>query len=67
MPNLAVIDVDGFLAFKASDDGHDPYIAHDDGTVPAVNRKWFETESYARWLRQHVGADVFLTQGADFD
>ena len=50
----AVIDSEGFLAFKASADGLDPYVPdEDDGTVPALHGKWYEAERFARWLRRH--------------
>jgi hypothetical protein len=50
----AVIDSEGFLAFKASKDGLDPYVPdEDDGTVPALYGKWYEAERFARWLRRH--------------
>lgn len=50
---LAVIDREGFLAFRASEDGFDPYVPDEDGTVPALSGKWYEAERVARWLRQH--------------
>ncbi|OPZ44979.1 MAG: hypothetical protein BWY93_00131 [Euryarchaeota archaeon ADurb.BinA087] len=49
----AVIDCDGFLSFKASADGHDPYVPFDDGTVPAMYGKWYEAESIAEWVKQY--------------
>jgi hypothetical protein len=50
----AVIDSEGFLAFKASEDGLDPYVAHEeDRTVPALYGKWYEAERFARWLSRH--------------
>jgi len=50
----AVLDSGGFLAFKASKDGHDPYVPdEEDGTVPALYGKWSEAESIAEWLRLH--------------
>jgi hypothetical protein len=49
-----VIDSEGFLAFKASEDGLDPYVPdEDDGTVPALYGKWYDAELIARWLRRH--------------
>lgn len=50
----AVLDSDGFLAFKASEDGGDPYVPdEEEGTVPALYGKWHEAERIAWWLRQH--------------
>jgi hypothetical protein len=50
----AVVDSGGFLAFKASEDGLDPYVPDDeDGTVPALYGKWYEAERIAAWLKQH--------------
>jgi len=60
MPDLqfflerAILDTEGFLRFKASDDDLDPYVPDEmDGTVPALSGKWYECESIAKWLRQH--------------
>ena len=53
----AIIDSAGFLCFKASEDGHDPYVPdEDDGTVPALYGKWYETEIIANWLKQYSEA-----------
>ena len=50
----AKIDSEGFLAFKASDDGLDTYDPDEtDGTVPALAGKWYEAEYVARWLKRH--------------
>ena len=50
----ATIDSGGFLSFKASEDGNDPYDPdEDDGTVPALYGKWYEAEVIADWLKQH--------------
>ncbi len=49
----AVLDSDGFLTFKASPDGHDPYVPDKEGTVPALFGKWYEDERIAKWLRRH--------------
>jgi hypothetical protein len=50
----AVLDSGGFLTFKASKDGHNPYVPdEEDGTVPALYGKWSDAESIARWLRLH--------------
>lgn len=44
-----VIDREGFLAFKASDDGLNPYIPdEEDGTVPALYGKWYGAEALPR-------------------
>jgi hypothetical protein len=48
-----VIDSEGFLAFKASEDGCDPYVPDDEGTVPALFGKWYGSGQIARWLRKH--------------
>jgi hypothetical protein len=51
---LAAIDSEGFLAFKASKDGLDPYVpCEGDGTVPALYGKWYEATRIACWLRRH--------------
>src|ERR1019366_898917 len=49
----AVLDTEGFLSFKASENGYDPYVPDEDGTVPALSGKWYEDKSIAKWLRQH--------------
>lgn len=50
----AVIDSEGFLAFKTSKDESDPYVPDaDDGSVPALYGKWYEAEHIARWLKRH--------------
>ncbi|MFA5055813.1 MAG: hypothetical protein WC562_06550 [Dehalococcoidia bacterium] len=50
----AVLNSDGFLVFKSSDDGLDPYVPDtDDGTVPALYGKWHEAEQIAGWLKQY--------------
>jgi hypothetical protein len=50
----AVIDCDGFLQFKASKDGRDPYVPkEDDSTEPAVYGKWYDDERIAHWLKRH--------------
>jgi hypothetical protein len=48
-----VIDSAGFLAFKAGEDGCDPYVPDDEGTVPALFGKWYGSEQIARWLKKH--------------
>jgi hypothetical protein len=49
----AVIDEDGFLTFRASDEYLTPYDPGDDGTVPALIGKWYESEKIAGWLKRH--------------
>jgi hypothetical protein len=50
----AYLDTRGFLSFKASEDGHDPYVPdEEEGDVPALYGKWREAESIAKWLRQY--------------
>jgi hypothetical protein len=64
-----VIDDSGFLAFKASKDGHNPYVPDEvDGTVPALYGKWYEGEQIAQWLKQYSEKDgrmVFHSIEAD--
>jgi len=49
-----ILDEKGFLCFKSSEDGHDPYIPdEDDGTVPALYGKWDQAERIAKWLKPH--------------
>lgn len=65
---VVVFDADGYLTFKASEDGLDPYCAFDDGTVPALSGKWYEAERIAAWLKKHSakgGRMVFHSQEAD--
>lgn len=51
----AVVDSEGYLEFRASDDGLDPYVpCEEDGTVPALFGKWYDDERIASWLKQHV-------------
>ena len=50
----AVVDMDGFLAFTASEDGLDPYEPdEEDNTVPALYGKWYEAEAIADWIKQY--------------
>jgi hypothetical protein len=50
----AVLDSAGFLAFKTTKNGSYPYVPdEDDGTVPALNDKWYQAERIARWLKRH--------------
>ena len=50
----AVLDSAGYLAFKASEEGDDPYVPdEEDGTVPALYGKWGDPERFAAWIRQH--------------
>jgi hypothetical protein len=63
-----VIDNSGFLVFKASRDGHDPYSPFDDGTVPALYGKWHEGEHIAHWVKHYAekgGRMVFHSIEAD--
>lgn len=66
-----VLDSEGFVRFKASDDGLDPYVPdEDDGTVPAISGKWYEAERIASWLKPHAakgGRIVLHSQEADGD
>lgn len=48
-----VLDSEGFLTFKASEDGGDPYDPDEEGTVPAFFGKWYGDEQIARWLRKY--------------
>jgi len=50
-----VLDAGGFLAFKPSDDGLDPYEPDaDDGTTPSLEGKWYKVdERFGAWLKQH--------------
>lgn len=51
----AVLDTGGFLEFRASEDGLDPYApCEDDNTVPALYGKWYQAEKVASWLKKHV-------------
>ena len=45
------IDQDGFLEFKASDDGTDCYMECE-GFVPAKDAKWYNFDEIAEWLKQ---------------
>lgn len=47
------LDSNGFLIFKASRDGVDPYVPDEEGTVPASYGKWYEAERIARWVSRH--------------
>ena len=52
--DVVVLDSEGFLAFKASEDGDDFYVPdEEDGTVPALCGKWYEAERFAAWIKQH--------------
>ncbi len=51
-----VLDREGFLVFKAREDGLSPYVPdEEEGTVPAICGKWYEAERIATWLKQHSG------------
>jgi hypothetical protein len=64
-----VVDSSGFLVFRASEDGHDPYVPdEEDGTVPALYGKWYECEQIAHWLKKYAeksGRMVFHSIEAD--
>jgi hypothetical protein len=50
-----VLDSEGFLMFKANNDGLDEYVPdEDENTVPAVYGKWCEAEDIASWLKLHA-------------
>jgi hypothetical protein len=50
----AVMDRDGFLAFKEHGNYTSSYLPdEDDGTVPALDAKWYEAEKIAEWLKKH--------------
>jgi len=50
----AVIDCEGFLIFKASDDDvDDPYCSFEDGTTIALFGTWDEHEKIASWVKLH--------------
>ncbi len=49
----ALIDEDGLLTFRPSDEYSTSYDPCDDGTVPALIGKWHESEKIARWLKPH--------------
>lgn len=49
----AVVDSEGFLTFKASKDGSDPYLSNQEDETPALYGKWYECERTAAWLKQH--------------
>jgi hypothetical protein len=51
--DLLVVDEDGFLRFKASEDGLDPYVPDEECTVPALWGKWYDAEQFARWLKRY--------------
>ena len=49
-----VLDEEGFLAFKPSEDYASPYVPdEEDGTVPALQGKWYEAERIATWLKRY--------------
>lgn len=65
---LAKIDSEGFLAFKASEDGLDTYDPDEsDGTVPALAGKWYEAEHAARWLRRHCEGGQLILHSLEGD
>ena len=51
---VAAIDIEGFLAFRTTEDRFSAYVAdEEDGTVPALSGVWDDAEIIARWLRRH--------------
>ena len=45
---------DGILCFKPTGNYHSPYVPdEDDGTVPVLVGKWYESEHIAEWLKLH--------------
>lgn len=63
-----VIDREGFLMFKPSDNYVSEYEPDEDtGTVPALSAKWYEAENIAAWLKLHArgGRIVFFSQEGD--
>jgi hypothetical protein len=64
----AVLDSDGFLVFKSSEDGLDPYVPDaDDGTVPALYGKWYEIASWLKQYSEKGGRIVLHSIEADGD
>ena len=65
----AMLDRAGFLTFKASEDGEDPYVPdEEEGDVPALFGKWYEAERIAAWIKQYCekgGRIVFHSVEAD--
>ena len=50
----AAVDSDGYLAFKVNDNYECRYEPdEDDGTVPALEGKWYEAERIADWVKKH--------------
>jgi len=49
--DLLVVDEDGFLTFKASKDGLDPYVPDEEGTVPALLGKFLPLLHFSRSCR----------------
>lgn len=64
----AVIDCDGELIFKASEDGsEDPYCPFEDGTTIALFGTWKEHEQIASWVKLHAekGKMVLFSYNGD--
>jgi hypothetical protein len=50
----AMLDREGFLTFKGSENDIDPYVPdEEEGDVPALYGKWYEDERIAAWVKQH--------------
>ena len=49
----AIIDCQGTLIFKESEDAEDPYCSFDDGTTIALFGTWDEHEKIASWVKLH--------------
>ena len=50
----AFLPDDGILGFKSTGSYESPYVPNeDDGTVPALTGKWYESEQIAEWLKLH--------------
>jgi hypothetical protein len=59
----AFLPDDGFLCFKASGNYSSPFCPDDDdGTVPAIEGKWDESEKIAQWLKLHSEKGGMLIQ-----
>ena len=59
----AFLDEDGFLCFQPTGTYDIPYVlCEDDGTVPALEGKWYEAEQIAEWLKLHSEKDGRLIQ-----
>jgi hypothetical protein len=62
----AMLDREGFLTFKASEDDIDPYAPdEEEGDVPALYGKWYEDERIAAWIGTGKGNRDRLASGVD--